>query len=334
MGEKAFAAKPVGAGPFMVVSDTFSSQLVLRRNPHYWQKGRPYLNQLTFKSVSSDEAAYEAMLAGQGQLYEDMSTPPLLNQAAQHFNVENQLGTSPYDLQLNTLAPPFDNPKARQAIYYATNFEPILQHVFDNLYPVTQGFTGPGGICYQATVPGYPAYDLAKAKTLVRQLGGLTVSLGTIQNLVAQETTEALQTEWAAAGIKTTIHTYPLAGLIQQFTSRRWQAMVQTAGSFDPAAGVGVGFRFSSMSPFSGVHDAHLDMLLNQASATVTMSERCSLYHQAAAYIAQQFYGPFYFAFAPANIAVKGVTGPGITEPLPSIVVTPTVLWQDVAYSG
>jgi len=331
MGEKAFAIKPVGAGPFTVVSDTLSSQLVLKKNPDYWQKGRPYLDSLTFKTVGSDEAAYEAMLAGQGQVYEDMSTPSLLKQAAQHFNVENQLSTSPYDLQLNTLAPPFNNKLAREAIYAATNFAPILQHVFDNLYPVTQGFTGPGGICYEPTVPGYPPYDLAMAKSLVKQLGGLTVNLGTIQNLVAQETTEALQTEWNAAGIKTTIASYPLAGLIAQFTSKKWQAMVQTAGAFDPAAGVGVGFRFSSMSPFSGVHDPHLDALLNQAAGTVDMSQRCTLYNQAAAYIAQQFYGPFYFGFAPANIAVKGVTGPGLTEPLPAVVVTPTILWEDVA---
>jgi peptide/nickel transport system substrate-binding protein len=245
--------------------------------------------------------------------------------------VENQLSTSPYDLQLNTKSAPFSDKRARQAIYAATNFAPILQHVFSNLYPVTQGFTGPGGICYEPTVPGYPPYDLAKAKALVSQLGGLTVSLGTIQNLVAQETTEALQTEWAAAGIKTTIHNYPLAALISQFTSGKWQAMVQTAGSYDPAAGVGVGFRFASNSPFSGVHDPHLDSLLNQAAATVQMSQRCALYNQAAAYIAQQFYGPFYFGFAPANVAVKGVTGPGLTEPLPAVVVTPTILWEDVA---
>ena len=331
MGEKAFAAKPVGAGPFIVVSDTYSSELVLKKNPNYWEKGKPYLDSLTFKTVGSDEAAYEAMLAGEGQVYEDMSTPSLLKLAAQKFNVENQLSTSPYDLQLNTKTAPFSNKLAREAIYAATNFAPILQHVFDNLYPVTQGFTGPGGICYEPTVPGYPPYDLAKAKSLVQQLGGLTVSLGTIQNLVAQETTEALQTEWAAAGIKTTIHNYPLAALIAQFTSDKWQAMVQTAGSYDPAAGVGVGFRFSSLSPFSGVHDPHLDALLNQAAGTAQMSQRCALYNQAAAYIAQQYYGPFYFGFAPANVAVKGVTGPGITEPLPAVVVTPTILWEDVA---
>ncbi|MBV9854295.1 MAG: hypothetical protein JOY82_07170 [Streptosporangiaceae bacterium] len=333
MGEKAFALKPVGAGPFVVVSDTPSSVLVLKKNPGYWQKGRPYLDSLTFKAVGGDEAAYEALLAGNGQVYEDMSTPALLKQAAQHFNVENQLSTSPYDLQLNTLTPPFSNVKARQAIYAATNFAPILQHIFSNLYPMTEGFTGPGGICYQPTVPGYPSYNLALAKSLVRQLGGLTVNLGTIQNLVAQYTTEALQTEWQQAGIKVTISSYPLASLIAQFTGKKWQAMVQTAGSYDPAAGVGVGFRFSSLSPFSGVHDPHLDGLLNQAAATVDQSQRCQFYNQAAQYIAQKYYGPFYFAFAPANIAVRGVTGPGLSQPLPAVVVTPTILWEDVSYN-
>jgi peptide/nickel transport system substrate-binding protein len=334
MGVKAFAVKPVGAGPFVVVSDTLSSQLVLKRNPHYWQAGRPYLNQLIFKTVGGDEAAYEAMLANEGQVYEGMSTPALLKQAAQHFNVENQAPTTVYDLQLNTLKPPFNNPVARQAIYAATNISPILAHIFGNQYPIAQGFTGPGGICNQPSVPGYPGYDLAKAKALVNQLGGLTISLGTIQNLVAQETTEALQTEWAAAGIKSTIHNYPLAALIAQFTSGKWQSMVQTAGSYDPAGGVGVGFRFLSMSPFSGVHDPHLDSLLNQATAALDMNQRCALYNQAASYIAQKYYGPFYFAYAPANVAVKNVVGPGITEPLPTVVVQPTILWEDVAYTS
>jgi peptide/nickel transport system substrate-binding protein len=334
MGEKQFALTPVGAGPFIVVSDTLSSVLVLKRNPHYWQKGRPYLDKLTFKSVGGDEAAYEAMLAGEAQVYENMSTPALLKQAAQRFTVVNQLSTSPYDLQLNTAIPPFNNIKAREAIYYATDIQPIVSHIFDNLYPLTQSFTAPGGICYQPKVPGYRAYDLAKAKALVQQLGGLTVNLGTINILVAKETTQALQTEWAKAGIKTTISSYDLGPLIQQFTGKKWQAMVQTAGAYDPAAGVGVGFRFSSLSPFSGVHDPKLDSLLNQASGTLDMSTRCKLYDQAAAYISQQAYGPFYFSFAPANIAAKGVIGPGLTSPLSSVVVTPNVPWEDVSYSG
>jgi peptide/nickel transport system substrate-binding protein len=267
-----------------------------------------------------------------------MSTPALLSQSAQHFNVLNQLGTSPYDLQLNTKGAPFNNIKARQAIYAATNFTPILSKIFDNLYPPVQGFTGPGGICYSPTVAGYQGYNPTLAKQLVAQSGlsKYTITLGTIQNQVAQETTEALQTEWAAAGIKTKIASYPLAGLIQAFSANNgtsWQAMIQTAGSYDPAAGVGVGFRFSSTSPFSGVHDPKLDALLNSAAASTTLSTRCSIYNQAAEYIAKQFYGPFYFSFAPANVAVKGVGGPGLSQPLPAVVVTPTVPWESVYYN-
>jgi peptide/nickel transport system substrate-binding protein len=336
MGAKAFAVKPVGAGPFEVVSDTLSSALVLKKNPGYWQQGRPYLDNLTFKTVGGDEAAYEAMLAGEGQVYEGMSTPSLIKQAGSHFNVVNESPSTVYDLQLNTLTPPFNNPKARQAIYAATNIAPILAHIFANAYPTAQGFTGPGGICNEPAVPGYQGYDPTLAKSLVQQSGldKVTIKLGTIQNPVAQETTEALQTEWASVGIHATIADYPLAGLIAQFVSGKWQSMVQTAGAWDPAGGVGVGFRFESASPFSGVHDTKLNNLLNQAQAAPSMSQRCSLYNQAAQYIAQNYYGPFYFAYAPANVAVKNVVGPGITEPLPTVVVQPAILWEDVAYTG
>lgn len=330
-GEKQFRLHPVGAGPFMVASNTPNSVMVLKRNPHYWQPGRPYLDKITFKSVGSDEAAYEAMQAGEGQVYEDMSTPSLIKQASQRFHVQNQLSTSPYDLQLNTAIPPFNNVKARQAIYYATDFRPILQHIFSNLYPQTQSFTAPGGICYQPKVPGYLPYNLAKAKALVTQLGGLNIQLGTINVLVAKETTEALQTEWAKAGIHSTIHSWDLGPLISQFTGGKWQAMIQTAGAYDPAAGVGVGFRFGSKSPFSGVHDPHLDGLLAAANGTLDLGQRCKLYGQAAQYIAQKAYGPFYFSFAPVNIAAKNVVGPGLTSPLSSVVVTPNIPYEDVA---
>jgi peptide/nickel transport system substrate-binding protein len=194
----------------------------------------------------------------------------------------------------------------------------------------------PRGICNEPTVPGYQGYDPTLAKSLVQQSGldKVTIKLGTIQNPVAQGTTEALQTEWASVGIHVTIADYPLASLIAQFVSGKWQSMVQTAGAWDPAGGIGVGFRFESTSPFSGVHDTKLNNLLNQAQAVTSMSQRCSLYNQAAAYIAQNYYGPFYFAYAPANVAVKNVVGPGITEPLPTVVVQPAILWEDVAYSS
>ena len=333
-----FGQNPVGAGPFEVVSNTPNNELIVKKNPSYWQAGHPLLDQITFKTVGSDEAAYEAMLANEGQVYENMSTTQLINESASHFTVDNNLGTSPYDLQLNTAVPPFNNPKARQAIYAATNFTPILQHLFGGRYPTTESFTGPGGICYEQTVPGYQGYDPTLAKQLIQETGlnKVTIQLGTIALSTAQESMQALATEWEALGLKVKQSSWPLSGLIAAFEAnggKSWQSMVQTAGAYDPAGGVGVGFRFNSHSPFSGVHDPKLDTLLSEAQGSTNLSTRCGFYDQAAAYIAKNYYGPFYFTFSPANISVHGVSGPGLTTPLASVAVVPTIPWEDVYYN-
>ncbi|HLH82875.1 MAG TPA: ABC transporter substrate-binding protein [Trebonia sp.] len=338
-GPRTFARYPVGAGPFTVVSDSYNSELVVRKNPRYWEAGHPYLDQITFKSAGSDEAAIEALLAGQGQVYENMSTTTLIDQAQQHLQVENNLGTSPYDLQLNTAVPPFNNPRARQAIYAATGFAPILKAVFGTRYPLTEGFTGPGGICHESAVPGYQGYDPALARKLAAEsgLGKVTFTLGTINSSAAAvETTKALRAEWAQVGIHAAIRPYNLLSLVPAFAEdhgRPWQAMVQTAGAFDPASGAGAGLRFDSASPFSGVHDPHLDWLLSRARSYTSLATRCKYYREAAAYIAENYYGPFCFSLNPANVSAKGTGGPGLTSTLPAVVVAPAIPWEDVRYS-
>ena len=333
-----FGQNPVGAGPFTVVTNTPNDELVVKKNPGYWQAGHPYLDQITFKTVGSDEAAYEALLANEGQVYENMSTTQVINESQSHFTVDSNLGTSPYDLQLNTAVAPFNNPKARQALYAATNFTPILQHLFGSRYPTTESFTGPGGICYEQNVPGYQGYDPTLAKQLIQQTGldKVTIQLGTISIATAQNSMQALATEWEALGLKVKVQSWPLSGLIAAFEAnggKTWQAMVQTAGAYDPAGGVGVGFRFGSTSPFSGVHDPKLDTLLTEAQGSTTLSTRCGFYSQAAAYIAKNYYGPFYFTFSPANVSVHGVSGPGLTTPLASVAVVPTIPWEAVYYN-
>ena len=333
MGQRQFRIKPVGAGPFKVVSNKLSSELVLERNPDYWKKGRPFLNKLTFKSVGGDQEALQAMQAGQGQVYDNLSTPSLIDQAAEDdkFKTTQNLSTSPYNIQLNTAIPPFDEKKAREAIYYATDTEAIRTKLFKNKYEVTQSFTGPGGLFYHQKVPGYRTYDLEKAKQLVQEIGGLEVTLGTIKVLVAEQTIRALQSQWQRAGIKVKIESYDLAGLIQAFQSKKWNAMLQTAGSWDPAGGVGVAFRFLSQSPFSGTHDKKLDGMMFAAAATTDLKEREERYKALSKYISDEAYSPFLFAFAPASVVTKEVQGPGLTEPIPAVVVIPTVPWEEVS---
>ena len=334
MGENAFKLAPVGAGPFTVVSDTVSSELALKKNPRYWAPGEPYLNSLTFKSVASDEAALETMQAGGVQGYEGMQTPQLASAFGQQFNVLDVPSTSPYVIQLNTAIAPFNNLNAREAVYYATDVNLIDQRLFGNLHPVTEGFTAPNGLFYEQDVPGYRTYDLAKAKAAVKAAGGVTVDLMATQSSVTQTVLEALQTMWQAAGMTVNIHVDQLANVIQQFQGNKWQASLQTAGAFDPAAGLGVNFRFGSKSVFSGVHDPKLDTLFATATSTLDTAKRQQLYDQAAEYISQNAYAPFLFPVNGWNIAAKDVSGPGLTTLLPASAVRPEILWAQVGFTG
>lgn len=331
-GGDAFKITPVGAGPFTVVSNQLSSSVELKKNANYFKKGLPYLDKLTFQSIGGDQPAYQALQAGQAQAYEGLNTTPLLEQAQSNdqLQVTIQPATSPYVVQLNTKIAPFDDVKAREAIYRATDFEAINKGIFGGNYEVSQGFTGPGGKFYEPKVEGYPEYDLEKAKALVKELGGLTIRLGTISNYVATQINTALQTQWQEAGIKVEINDYQLSGVIKEFTGGQWQAMLQTAGAWDPAAGVGVGFRFASGVPYSGIADPQVDQLLKDASATLDEAARADLYRQAAEVIAKNYYAPFGLAFAPANLAVKGVHGPGLTTKIPAILVNSGIIWDEV----
>ena len=330
MGEQEFSLKPVGAGPFEVVSNVVSSEIVLKRYEGYWKQGQPYLDQLIFKSIVGDQPTIQAIQAGQAQA-STLTTPAIIKQASQSANltVSQQDGTSPWLIQLNTAVPPFDNKLAREAIYYATDTEAIRTHLLDGLYPATQSFTGPGGLFYQPEVPGYRTYDLEKAKQIVAQLGGLTVELFGGMDQVASDTLQVLQSQWQQAGIQTTIHSYELPRMIQELEGKRWQAALQSNGAFDPGVSSGIPFRFLSTAPYSCVHDPALDDMIEQAGTTLDEQERGRLYGEIAKYISDQAYAPFMLAVAPTAVARKEVHGPGLTTKVPMGSVALLPIWDE-----
>ena len=159
---------------------------------------------------------------------------------------------------------------------------------------------------------------------------------GLISIQTAQDSMQALATEWESLGLHVKQSSWPLSGLIAAFTAnsgKNWQSMVQTAGSYDPASGVGVAFRFNSHSPFSGVHDTKLDTMLANAAGSTDLNTRCVYYNQAEAYIAKNYYGPFYFSLNPISITAKGIVGPGLTNAVPAVAVAPTIPWESVYYN-
>ena len=326
-----FKLKPVGAGPFEVVSNLVSSQLVLKRYDGYFKKGQPFLDRLTFTTIGGDQPAYQAMLAGQAQAG-GLTTPSLIQQARQNpsLTVTLQPSTAPWVIQLNTAIPPFNNKTAREAIYYATDPDAMRVHLFDNLFSQTQSFTGPNGLFYEAKVPGYRTYNLAKAKQLVQQLGGLSVDLFAGNDTISTTTLQALQTQWSQAGIQTTIRADPdLTRIIQEFTGKKWQAGLQLVGAFDPAVGAGLPFRFLSTAVYSGVHDTALDQMMDEAATSTDKSKRAKQYAEIAKYISDNAYSPFLFGAVTGAVALKSVHGPGLTSNIPLPGGFPAPVWDE-----
>jgi peptide/nickel transport system substrate-binding protein len=326
MGETTFANTPVGAGPFEVVSDTVNSVLALKKNPTYWQTGHPYLDGLTFKSVGTDENGYEAVVANSAQMAENVATESLIPPASKQLQITEVTGRMAVGaVQLNTTVAPFNNIKAREAIYYATDAGAISKALSSGQGKVIESPSLPGNPFYQPTVPGYRTLDLAKAKALVTQLGGLSVDLGT-PNGAAQELSVALQSEWAAAGIKVNLTVFPsIVPLLDAYKANTWQALSQGAGGINPANGTGGSYwRYYSTGPFTGIKDPKLDALINAAAATTSTAKQVSIYKQIDKYLSDNALLPFLYLAPLHNLASKSAQGPGVSTPLEF------PKWQDV----
>jgi peptide/nickel transport system substrate-binding protein len=334
MGEKAFALAPVGAGPFEVVSDQLNTKLTLKANPNYWQPGHPYLDGLIFQSVSNDQTALDALQSNEAQAYEYMASQNLVSSyKSAGYTVTADPAAAGACVLMNTTIAPFNNIVAREAIYYATDAQSLNQGLNGGAFPLDESFTGPSGLFYNPKVPGYRSYDLAKAKALVAQLGGLsfTLDVADLGGDAAQEG-EALQTMYEAAGMTVTINSLPgLAAYIQAYESHQWQISPSGLGSWDPAGSTGLAFRLQTGSPFSGVNDPHLDALMAQAAGTVNSAQRAKLYDEIAVYLNKMAYAPFLYSGVSWDVAAKGVEGPGLTTPAPDFSNGPETLWQDVS---
>lgn len=59
-----YAQHPVGTGPFSFVERLPQDHITLRRNPTYWAKGLPYLDQIVYREITDDSARVANLKVG------------------------------------------------------------------------------------------------------------------------------------------------------------------------------------------------------------------------------------------------------------------------------
>lgn len=122
-------SKPIGTGPFKVADFKRNEAIKLVRNPDYWRKGRPYLDAIEFKIVPNRSTRVLGFVAGEYDLTFDSDiTFPLLKDVKDQKKdaiCEARPTNVHTNLLVNRDAPPFDNPKLREALVYSLDRAPF-----------------------------------------------------------------------------------------------------------------------------------------------------------------------------------------------------------------
>ncbi len=194
---------PVTSGAFKVKSFTPGQQSVFVRNEHYYQAGRPYLDQLTIVDLSDDQAGYNAVLTGQIDAY-GAALPALANEAKAQSNLKLLISYAsqwiPFTMRVDQA--PFRDVRVRQAFRLLANRPQLLQDVFS-------GYGVVGNDLYGWSDPDFPDWkreqDIPQAKSLLKAAGYQDVSVTLITADFAPGATalaQAFAQQASAAGVK------------------------------------------------------------------------------------------------------------------------------------
>jgi peptide/nickel transport system substrate-binding protein len=115
---------PVGTGAFLFKSYTPSNgEEVVVKNPDYWMKGRPYIDELVIKSMLTNQSAFLELLKGNAQWGEFYAPDPQTTWIAKdpEYNKIWWPAEGANALFFNTQVYPFNNAIFRKAISLAIN---------------------------------------------------------------------------------------------------------------------------------------------------------------------------------------------------------------------
>jgi len=169
--QQVMRTKPIGTGPFKLVELKRGESIRLVRNPDYWKKDRPYLDEITWKIIESRATRLLAFGTGEFDITfpNDVSIPLLKDVKAQDPTAicETAPTGTAANLLVNRVNPPFDNADIRKAMSLAIN-RPEFSKIFQQGQALLGGAmlpkpSGEWGMPKQTleTLTGYSG-DLAK----------------------------------------------------------------------------------------------------------------------------------------------------------------------------
>jgi peptide/nickel transport system substrate-binding protein len=162
---------PVGTGPFRLKSWQSGDRIVLERNPDYWDKDRPYLDEITIRPLPDNIARFASLQSGETDIiWTDRAEDIAKAKKTPSLVVHEYAGSGAQVYAFNTKRPPFDDVRVRQALRYALDLKTYSEVLWDGLWKPAKDPWGPGSFV-QCKDSGALPYDPAKAKALLAAYG-------------------------------------------------------------------------------------------------------------------------------------------------------------------
>lgn len=283
-GAAKLANAPAGAGsgPWMFSEWSKGNRVVLKANPHYWDKPKPYLDELVFTVVA--DANSQVLQLQSGSV--DVATNPPVNQvdAIKRGNgTAAQAGPlfGAWVILPNFNRPEFRDIKVRQAMNYAIDKTAMIKTVMFG-YAEPDISVIPGPMKYVDTANSPWPYDPAKAKQLMAQSayphGFSTTLMIAAGDPVQQGIATIAKAQLAQIGIKVSIQTLDLNTQQSALFAYKYDLCVEeyTSDQIDPFvivefASVGKQFVNSSWTNF---YDPAINKLWNQSQVEADPAKR------------------------------------------------------------
>ncbi len=250
------------AGKWYIAEYAPSQRIVLKRNPHYWNKdangvAEPYPEEKVLQIVGDQNTDY--LLFRQGKLETYQLRPEDVNEAVADqrdftvFNAEGSLGSSLWSFNQNPVNEEkpfyswFTKKEFRQAMSCLLNRERIIVQTYRGLAEPMYYFFSQANPYYNPDITLRWRYDIDEARKLLKRCGmeekggvlydskGALVefdlaipSTSTIANDIAQ----IIADECAKAGIKVNVRQVDFQKLVESLTATYdWQSVIISLGT-------------------------------------------------------------------------------------------------------
>jgi peptide/nickel transport system substrate-binding protein len=284
-GTTDFSSAP-GTGPFKLVEFKPGVRSLAHRNPHYWEEGRPHLDEIEWFGITDHNARMNALLAGDIAMMSGLDPKAIRRvEGARGVRVVNTKAGQYTNLAMMTDRAPTDSNELRLAIKHLQNRERILKLIYKgkgmlgNDQPIS-----PVDPMYCDEIPIRP-FDPDKAKHHLKKAGmdGGTIKVHTAAaaGTGAVEQVLLLQREADKIGLKVKVQRDPGDG----YWSATWgqKPFFMSGWNMRPTANIMLTLAFTSDAAWNEARwkNVRFDELLAQGRASLDPVERKRIYCEA-----------------------------------------------------